>query len=158
MGLEPGIQDYDGSGLRIGVVVATFNSEVTGGLLTGALLYLHDVGAEATRVVEVPGAFEIPLVAKKLAQSGHVDAIVALGAVVKGDTDHYDHVAHRASEGLMQVTLETEIPVTFGILTARNEQDALKRSAPGDDNKGAEAAAAAIGAALALKQITNSPQ
>ena len=158
MGLEPGIQDYDGSGLRIGVIVATFNSEVTGGLLTGALLYLHDVGAEATRVVEVPGAFEIPLVAKKLAQSGHVDAIVALGAVVKGDTDHYDHVAHRASEGLMQVTLETEIPVTFGILTARNEQDALKRSAPGDDNKGAEAAAAAIGAALALKQITNSPQ
>lgn len=153
MGVEAGTQDFDGTGLRLGVVVATFNSEVTGGLLTGALLYIHEVGAEAKKVVEVPGAFEIPLVAKAMAESGDVDAIVALGAVIKGDTDHYDHVAHRASEGLMQVTLETNIPVTFGILTSQTLEDALKRSAPGPDNKGAEAAAAAVGAALALRQI-----
>lgn len=153
MGIESGSKDYDGSGLRIGVVVATFNSEVTGGLLTGSLLYLHEIGAEATRVIEVPGAFEIPLVAKKLADTGEVDAIVALGAVIKGDTDHYDHVAHRASEGLMRVSLDTEIPVTFGILTSQTEEHALSRSAPGADNKGAEAAAAAVGAALALRSI-----
>ena len=156
MGVEAGKKNYDGSGLRIGVVVATFNSEVTGGLLTGALLYLHDVGADASIVVEVPGAFEIPLVAKRIAESGAVDAVVALGAVVKGDTDHYDHVAHRASEGLMQVTLDTGIPVTFGILTSRTAEDALERSAPGEDNKGAEAAAAAVGAALALRQVWTS--
>lgn len=155
MGLEAGGKEYDGSGLRIGVVVATFNSEVTGGLLTGALLYLHESGAEATKVVEVPGAFELPLVAKRIAESGEVDAIVALGAVIKGDTDHYDHVAHRASEGLMRVTLDTGVPVTFGILTSQTAQHALDRSSPGKDNKGAEAAAAAVGAALALRQVSS---
>lgn len=155
MGLEAGGKEYDGSGLRIGVVVATFNSEVTGGLLTGALLYLHESGAEATKVVEVPGAFELPLVAKRIAESGEVDAIVALGAVIKGDTDHYDHVAHRASEGLMKVTLDTGVPVTFGILTSQTAQHALDRSSPGKDNKGAEAAAAAVGAALALRQVSS---
>ena len=153
MGVEAGSSDFDGSGLRIGVVVASFNAEVTGGLLTGALLLLHEVGAEVARVVEVPGAFEIPLTAQKLAMSGAVDAVVALGAVIEGDTDHYEHVAHRASEGLMRVALDTGIPVTFGILTARSADHALERSAPGSGNKGAEAAAAAVGAALALKSI-----
>lgn len=153
MGAAAGRTTFDGTGLRIGIVVATFNSEVTGGLLTGALLYLHDVGAEASRVVEVPGAFEVPLVSKRLAESGTVDAIVALGAVIEGGTDHYEHIAHRASEGIMQVSLDTGVPVSFGILTTRGLEDALKRSAPGDDNKGAEAAAAAVGAALALKSI-----
>ena len=153
MGVEAGSSDFDGSGLRIGLVVASFNAEISGGLLTGALLYLHEVGAEVVRVVEVPGAFEIPLTAQKLAASGTVDAVVALGAVVEGDTDHYEHVAHRASEGLMRVALDTGIPVTFGILTARSADHALERSAPGPDNKGAEAAAAAVGAALALQSI-----
>ena len=153
MGIEPGSSDFDGSGLRIGVVFASFNPEVTGGLLTGALLFLHEVGAEASRVIEVPGAFEIPLSAQRLAMSGTVDAIVALGAVIEGDTDHYEHVAHRASEGLMRVTLDTGVPVTFGILTARSPEHALERSAPGPGNKGAEAAAAAVGAALALNSI-----
>jgi len=153
MGVEPGGSDFDGTGLHIGVVVASFNPQITGGLLTGALLYLHEVGAEATRVVEVPGAFEIPLAAQKLAMSGSIDAVVALGAVIEGDTDHYEHVAHRASEGLMRVTLDTGIPVTFGILTARSVEHALERSAAGANNKGAEAAAAAVGAALALKAL-----
>ena len=153
MGVEAGSSDFDGSGLRIGLVAASFNAEISGGLLTGALLYLHEVGAEVVRVVEVPGAFEIPLTAQKLAASGTVDAVVALGAVVEGDTDHYEHVAHRASEGLMRVALDTGIPVTFGILTARSADHALERSAPGPDNKGAEAAAAAVGAALALQSI-----
>ena len=153
MGIEPGSGDYDGTGLRIGLVVATFNAEVTGGLLTGALVYLNSIGAEASRIVEVPGAFEIPLVAQKLAQSGAVDAVVALGAVIEGETDHYEHVAHRASEGLMRVTLDTEIPVTFGILTTRSAKAAIERSAIGPENKGAEAAAAAVGAVLALRSL-----
>jgi len=153
MGLEAGTAEFDGTGLRVGVVVSSFNAEVTGGLLTGALLLLHEVGAKVARVVEVPGAFEIPLMAQKLAKTGVVDAVVALGAVVEGDTDHYEHVAHRASEGLMRVSLDTGIPVTFGILTARSADHALERSAPGPGNKGAEAAAAAVGAALALKSI-----
>jgi 6,7-dimethyl-8-ribityllumazine synthase len=153
MGVEAGSSAFDGSGLRIAVVVASFNAEVTGGLLTGALLYLNEVGAEVVRVVEVPGAFEIPLTAQKLAASGTTDAVIALGAVIEGETDHYEHVAHRASEGLMRVSLDTGIPVTFGILTARSAEHALERSAPGEGNKGAEAAAAAIGAALALRSI-----
>lgn len=153
MGVEAGTKEHDGSGLRIGLVVATFNTVVTGGLLAGALLYLHEVGAEASKVVEVPGAFEIPLVAKRIAESGSVDAVVALGAVIQGETDHYEHVAHRASEGLMRVSLDTGVPVTFGILTSQTADDAMKRSAPGDANKGAEAAAAAVGAALALRAI-----
>ncbi len=153
MGVEAGSPDHDGSGVRVGIVFAAFNAEITGGLLTGALLYLHEVGAEVVRVVEVPGAFEIPLTAQKLANSGAVDAVVALGAVIEGDTDHYEHVAHRASEGLMRVALDTEIPVTFGILTARSADHAMARSAPGPGNKGAEAAGAAVGAALALKSI-----
>lgn len=153
MGIEPGRSQFDGRGMRIGVVVATFNAAVTGGLLTGALMYLNEVGAEATRVIEVPGAFEIPLIAQKLARSGDVDAVVALGAVIEGETDHYEHVAHRASEGLMRVSLDTGIPVTFGILTTRSAEAAVKRSAMGPDNKGAEAAAAAVGAVLALRNL-----
>ena len=153
MGIDSGTADFDGSGVRIGVVVATFNAEVTGGLLTGALMYLNEVGAAATRVIEVPGAFEIPLVAQRLAVGGTVDAVIALGAVVEGDTDHYEHVAHRASEGLMRVMLDTGVPVAFGILTTRSAEDARKRSEMGPDNKGADAAAAAVGAALALKSV-----
>ena len=153
MGVAAGAADFDGTGIRVGVVVATFNSEVTGGLLTGALLYLHETGAETVKVVEVPGAFEIPLVAQRLAATGSVDAVVALGAVVRGDTDHYEHVAHRASEGLMRGTVDTGVPVTFGILTARSAEDALARSAQGPDNKGAEAAAAALGAVIALRSV-----
>lgn len=154
MGVAAGKQEFDGSGIKLGLIVATFNSEVTGGLLTGALLYLHEVGAEATKVVEVPGAFEIPLLAKHLAESGAIDAVIGLGAVIEGGTDHYDHVAHRASEGLMRVALDTGVPISFGILTTRTLEDALKRSAPGSDNKGAEAAAAAVGAVLALRQLS----
>lgn len=82
-----------------------------------------------------------------------MDAVVALGAVIEGETDHYEHVAHRASEGLMRVALDTGVPISFGILTTRAREHARVRSAPGEDNKGAEAAAAAVGAVLALKSL-----
>ena len=94
----------------------------------------------------------MPLVAKRLAESGY-DAVVCLGAVIEGDTDHYDHVAHRASEGLMQVQLETGVPIAFGILTVRDPEHARVRAEPGPENKGREAAIAAVMAARALQAI-----
>ena len=136
----------DGTGLRIGIARATFNEPITSGLLEGALAAVSTAGAEAD-VVDVPGAFELPLIAQRMAAGGY-DAVVALGAVILGETDHYDHVAHRASEGLMRVALDTGVPVAFGILTAREAQQAAERSAPGADNKGAEAANAAMQTAL----------
>jgi len=140
------------SGLRIAVVTADFNSRVTQGLKLGAVEYLREAGADEVREVDVPGAFELPLFAQALARAGY-DAVVCLGAVIEGDTDHYEHVAHRASEGLMRVQLDTGVPVAFGILTTRQADDAVTRSAPGPTNKGREAAAAAVGAARSLAEI-----
>jgi 6,7-dimethyl-8-ribityllumazine synthase len=101
----------------------------------------------------VPGAFELPLVARALCATH--DAVVALGAVILGETDHYEHVAHRASEGLQRVMLETGTPVAFGVLTVREPEQALQRAAPGPANKGAEAAEAAVRTALLLRQIAS---
>jgi 6,7-dimethyl-8-ribityllumazine synthase len=142
-----------GSGLRIAVVRARFNEPVTAGLLDGALARLRELDAEVAAVVEAPGAFELPLMAARLAAGG-CDAVVALGAVIEGETDHYEHVAHRASEGLMRVMLDTGVPVTFGILTTRSAEHAMARAQPGPDNKGAEAAEAAVQAALALRELS----
>jgi 6,7-dimethyl-8-ribityllumazine synthase len=144
-------------GLRIAVVTASFNSSVTSGLAEGALSYLESSGADEVLSVEVPGAFELPLVAQHLAIAGY-DAVVCLGAVIEGDTDHYEHVAHRASEGLMRVQLDTGTPIAFGILTVRNPEAAIKRSQPGSQNKGREAAMAAVHAAQVLAALgTGSP-
>jgi 6,7-dimethyl-8-ribityllumazine synthase len=141
----------DARGLRIAIARSTFNESVTTGLLTGALAAVEAAGAVAD-VFDVPGAFELPLVAQRLATAGF-DAVVALGAVILGETDHYDHVAHRASEGLMRVSLDAGIPVAFGILTVREEHQALVRAAPGPGNKGAEAANAALHTALLMRRI-----
>lgn len=141
----------DGSGLTVAVAKATFNETVTNGLCDGAVEWLEAVGVDAITVVEVPGAFELPLVCRALAATH--DAVVALGAVILGETDHYDHVAHRASEGLQQVMLETGVPVAFGILTVRDAAHALSRSQPGPGNKGAEAAEAAVRTARLLADL-----
>lgn len=139
-------------GLRIAVVTATFNSSVTSGLTEGALSYLESSGADEVLSVEVPGAFELPLVAQHLARTGY-DAVVCLGAVIEGDTDHYEHVAHRASEGLMRVQLDTGTPIAFGILTTRSADAAVQRSRPGAQNKGREAAIAAVQTAQVLAAL-----
>jgi len=144
---QPGI--LEATGLSIGVVRSRFNDRVTSGLASGAVEYLESVGADY-RVYDAPGAFELPLVAQQILAAG-CDAVVALGAVIEGDTDHYDHVAHRASEGLMRVMLDTGKPVAFGILTVREEEQAVLRSKPGPGNKGAEAAAAAVETAIVLR-------
>lgn len=146
------VGDLDARELCIGVVRSLFNRPVTDGLLDGALTVLADAGAEDVIVVEAPGAFEIPLLAGRLVARG-CDAVVAIGAVVEGETDHYEHVAHRASEGLMQVMLDTGVPVAFAILTTRSADHAFARSEPGEANKGAEAAKAAIVTANLLRSL-----
>lgn len=145
------LQILDGSGLRIAIARARFNGDITAGLLAGAEEYLATSGADY-EVFDVPGAFELPVVCAELALRPF-DAVVALGAVVEGETDHYEYVASRASEGLMQVALETRKPVAFGVLTVRRREHAIARSRPGPGNKGAEAAAAAVETVLAMRVI-----
>lgn len=142
-------------GLRVAVVTATFNSSVTDGLKRGAIALLEEAEADEVRLVDAPGAFELPLIARALATQGF-DAIVCLGAVIDGETDHYEHVAHRASEGLMRVQLDTGVPVSFGILTTGDVKDAIARSLPGPQNKGREAAAAAVSTASTLRTLHTS--
>jgi 6,7-dimethyl-8-ribityllumazine synthase len=147
--------ELDASGLRIGVVRSLFNQGVTDGLLDGATEVLKEAGAEDVVNVDVEGAFEIPLVAQYLVSTG-CDAVVALGAVIEGETDHYEHIAGRTSEGLMRVMLDTGIPIAFGILTVTDPDHAVARSAPGQKNKGREAANAAIRTANLLREIQDS--
>jgi 6,7-dimethyl-8-ribityllumazine synthase len=136
----------DGTGLRFALVRSLFNAVVVDGLLTGAREALSESGvAEAgLTVIDVPGAFELPLAAAAAAHSGRFDGIVALGAVIRGETDHYEHIAREAAAGLSAVARETGVPVGFGVLTVDTIAQARKRSRPGEDNKGAEAARAAL--------------
>jgi 6,7-dimethyl-8-ribityllumazine synthase len=142
-------------GLRIAVVRSLFNRPVTDGLLAGAREALDEMGASRNDVAvfDLPGAFELPLAAQAAARAGRFDAVVALGAVIEGETDHYEHVAREAAAGLAAVARETGVPVAFGVLTVRQEEHARRRAAAGPDNKGAEAARAAVMTARALQAI-----
>ncbi|MBK5257718.1 MAG: 6,7-dimethyl-8-ribityllumazine synthase [Vicinamibacteria bacterium] len=142
-----------GRGLRLLVLQSRFNDAVVGGLALGALEYASEVGASA-EVELVPGAYELPLVAQTAAFTGRYDAIVALGAVIKGETDHYEHIAREAARGIMNASLTTGVPIAFGVLTVAKAAHALARSGPGRYNKGREATAAAIDAALVLRKLT----
>jgi 6,7-dimethyl-8-ribityllumazine synthase len=136
----------DGSGLRVAILRSAFNARVVEGLHAGAHEALLDMGVAAQDIttVEVPGAFELPLAARAAAHSGHFDAVVALGAVIRGETDHYDHIAREAATGLAAVSRESGTPVGFGVLTVKSEKQAKSRSRKGAGNKGAEAARAAV--------------
>jgi 6,7-dimethyl-8-ribityllumazine synthase len=142
-------------GLRVAIVRSLFNRPVTDGLLAGAREALAEMGAADRRVAvyDLPGAFELPLAAQAAARSGRFDAVVALGAVIEGETDHYEHVAREAASGLAAAARETGVPVAFGVLTVRQEEHACRRALPGPANKGAEAARAAVMTALALRAI-----
>jgi len=144
--------DLNAGALRVGIAVADFNAAVTRGLLAGARDALARSGCDDPTVVWVPGAFELPVAARALIESGH-DCVVALGAVILGETDHYHHIATQAAAGLQQVAVDTGVPVSFGVLTAREASQAGARSAPGPSNKGAEAAEAAVRTANALKRL-----
>jgi 6,7-dimethyl-8-ribityllumazine synthase len=144
-------QDRPGEGLRVAIVQARFNAEVTDRLARGAKARLARLGVAAPDVehVTVPGAFELPLAARAAALGGRFDAVVALGAVIRGETDHYRLVCDAATHGLLRVTLDTGVPVGFGVLTCDSDEQAMARAGAGKDddddaNKGAEAAAVAI--------------
>lgn len=131
---------------KIAIVVSRFNEVITNKLLTGALdaLTRHDVSEDAIEVAWVPGAFEIPLVAKKMAESGMYDAVICLGAVIRGATSHYDYVCAEVSKGIAQISLLTGVPVIFGVLTTDNIEQAIERAGSKAGNKGSEAATSAI--------------
>lgn len=135
-----------GSGLRFALIASRFNELITGRLLDGAAdaLTRHDVRRQDIEVYWVPGAWELPMMAKELALSGKYDAIVALGAVIQGDTPHFDYVCAEMSKGLAHVSMEQRVPVGFGVLTCNNLEQALVRAGSKAGNKGAEAAMAAL--------------
>ncbi len=151
--------NLNASGLRFAFVVSRFNDLVTRRLLDGALGALHRMGADegAITVAWVPGAVEIPVVATKLAASGEYQAVITLGAVVRGATSHYDYVCSMVASGVAQASASSGVPVIFGVLTTDNMEQALDRAGGKSGNKGAEAAQAAVEMATLLKQLPALP-
>lgn len=152
---SPGFGELDGTGLRIAVVTARFNEAITEGLARWARegLLRHGVAERDVSEVSVPGAFELPVVAGRLARSGGVDAVVCVGAVIRGETPHFDYVAGEAARGLQQIALETGVPVVFGVLTTDTVGQAEARCRDDETNKGYEAARAAIDTARVLERL-----
>ncbi|MFQ5668387.1 MAG: 6,7-dimethyl-8-ribityllumazine synthase [Candidatus Binatia bacterium] len=145
----------EATGLRVGIVVARFNSVVTDRLLQGALRALQQCGApdHQVEITHVPGAFEVPLVAQLLARSGKFDALICLGAIVRGETRHHDYLAHAVFGALQHVQLACQVPIALGILTTENVEQALARAADDPGNKGFEAAMTAVETANLLRQV-----
>jgi 6,7-dimethyl-8-ribityllumazine synthase len=146
----------DGSGLRVAVVAAQWHQEVMDGLVDGATRGLAACGVEDTLLVRVPGSFELPVAAARLARSGY-DAVVALGVIVRGGTPHFDYVCQAATLGLAQVAVDTGVPVGFGVLTCDDDAQAVDRAGlPGShEDKGYEAAVAAVATAVTLRQAVS---
>ena len=142
-------------GLKVGIIVARFNEFIGSKLLSGAVdgLVRHGVNDDDIEVAWVPGAFEIPVAAQRMAQSKKYDAIICLGAVIKGSTSHYDYVCAEVSKGVASVSLQYGLPVMFGVLTTDNIEQAIERAGTKAGNKGAEAAKSAIEMSNILKQI-----
>jgi 6,7-dimethyl-8-ribityllumazine synthase len=149
--------DADAHQWRIAIAVAQFNPTITDLLLAGSRVALEEAGVPANHVevFKVPGAWELPLASRQLAECGRFDAVIALGAVVRGETAHFDFISTECAHGLQKVALETGIPVAFGVLTPENGEQALERADPKRKNKGREAAEAAL-AMIALKRMVAS--
>ena len=146
---------FDGRNAKIGIVAGRFNEFITSKLVGGALdvLKRNDVSEENIDIAWVPGAFEIPLIAKKLANTQKYDAIITLGAVIKGSTPHFDYVCAEVSKGVAQISLQSELPVIFGVLTTNNIEEAIERAGTKAGNKGADAAFSAIEMINLIKEI-----
>lgn len=141
--------------IKIGIVVSRFNEFITSKLLSGAMdgLIRHDVQEKDIHVAWVPGAFEIPLIASKMAKSGKYDAVICLGAVIRGSTSHYDYVCSEVSKGIASVSLSSSIPVMFGILTTENIEQAIERAGTKAGNKGYDCALGAIEMVNLIREI-----
>ncbi len=142
-------------GLKFGIVASRFNDFICGKLIEGAMDALKRSGADENNIsiVRVPGAFEIPLVAKKLAKSGDFDAIVCLGAVIRGDTPHFEYISAEVSKGIAAATLDTGIPIAFGVITSDTLEQAIERAGSKSGNKGWDAAISAIEMANLFKML-----
>lgn len=142
-------------GMKVGIVVARFNEFITNKLLGGAVdgLTRHGVADDNITTAWVPGAFEIPLIAEKMAKSGKYDAVICLGSVIRGATSHYDYVCNEVSKGVAQVSLQSEIPVLFGVVTTENIEQAIERAGTKAGNKGYDCALSAIEMANLIDQI-----
>lgn len=142
-------------GIKVGITVGRFNEFISSKLLSGAVdgLVRHGVDENDISVAWVPGAFEIPLIAKKMAESGKYDAVIALGAVIRGSTSHYDYVCNEVSKGIASVSLESGIPVLFGVLTTDNIEQAVERAGTKAGNKGYDCALSAIEMVNLIKQL-----
>lgn len=149
-----------GRDLKFAIVVARFNEFITNKLLGGALdaLKRHETPDENISVAWVPGAFEIPLVAKKLASTGNFDAIICLGAVIRGETTHYDYVCNEVSKGVAAVALQSGVPTIFGVVTTENIQQAIERAGTKSGNKGFDAAVSAMEMANLVKNLSAPPR
>ena len=150
------IEGYiSGKGLKFGIVAARFNEFIVSKLVGGALdtLHRHETADRDIDVAWVPGAFEIPVVAKKMAESGKYDAVLCLGAVIRGSTTHYDYVCSEVSKGVAQVGLQTGVPTIFGVVTTENIEQAIERAGTKAGNKGADAAMAAMEMASLLGKL-----
>jgi 6,7-dimethyl-8-ribityllumazine synthase len=155
MGTYEHVDAFDARGLRVATVVARFNQHVTSLLEDGAVATLaeHGIEGDDAPVFRVPGAFELPVVAKRLAESAQWDAVICIGAVIRGDTPHFDYVAGECAAGLARVALDTGVPVVFGVLTTDDLDQALARAGGAEGNKGAEAAATALETAALLRSL-----
>ena len=150
------IEGYiSGKNLKFGIVAARFNEFIVSKLVGGALdtLHRHETADSDIDVAWVPGAFEIPIAAKKMAESGKYDAVLCLGAVIRGSTTHYDYVCSEVSKGVAQVGLQTGVPTIFGVVTTENIEQAIERAGTKAGNKGADAAMAAMEMASLLKKM-----
>ena len=147
------------AGCRLALVVSRFNDGITQGLLAGAREALAEAGVhdEDITVIHVPGAFEIPQAARRVAGTGRVDAVVCLGCLVKGDTMHFEYLAAATSHGIMAAAAATDVPMTFGVLTTLTEEQAAERSGAGPANKGREAAIAAVEMAALFRRLGTGP-
>lgn len=139
-------EQLSAKGFRFAIVVSRWNDELTSRLAEGAVESLTSVGAseDSIEIFHVPGSFELPLACLKTAESGDFDAVIALGVVIRGDTPHFDYVAGQTASGIMQASMQTGVPVLFGVITADNIEQAEKRSGKKADNKGYEAALSAV--------------
>ena len=156
-GQQPSAAGIDASPFRFAIVVSRFNAFVTDRLRDGAVAALKDAGAaEANvQVLAVPGAFEIPQAARAAAESGRFDAVICLGCLIRGETPHFDYIASAAAQGISDAAGETGVPMAFGVLTTNTVEQATARAGDGPDNKGREAAAAAIEMAALFKTLSS---
>jgi len=147
--------EIQAEGLRLAIIVSRFNSEVSDRLLKGALKGLHGIGVEEGQltIYRVPGSFEIPQLARKIAEFGSYHAIICLGTVLRGETFHFELISEECARGIQQVSADFSIPVTFGVITADTIEQALERSGDGSENKGWEAALAAVEMAVLFRKV-----